>query len=111
MATKKAGATAAKVTLDAPTARKLASSLRRGLAGSAAYFVYEVGSKHPPKAGAVDLDPRRVASFVKHVHDKLYAAGAISERERDRMQPKPKGGGARKSSGGKGAKKGAKKSR
>jgi hypothetical protein len=33
MATKKAGARAAKVTYDAPTAHNLASSLRRGLAG------------------------------------------------------------------------------
>ncbi|MCA1628972.1 MAG: hypothetical protein LC785_03080 [Acidobacteria bacterium] len=106
MAAKKTGGIA-KVTLDAATADKLASSLRRGLAGSAAYAVYGVEGKRP-KAGAVELDPRRVASFVKHVHDRLCAAGSISEQERDKMAPKAKGG-ARKASGG--AKRGAKKSR
>jgi ribosomal protein L12E/L44/L45/RPP1/RPP2 len=116
MATKKARAKSAKVTYDAPTAHKLASSLRRGLAGSMAYFVSEpggqqrAGARGLPKAVSVDLDPRRVASFVKHIHDKLHAAGAITERERNEMTPKPNGGAARKSSGGAGAKKSTKKS-
>lgn len=95
MATSKKGGTA-KVSLDAATASKLTTTLRQGLSDSAAYLCSNAAVP-PGKAGPVELDPDKVAEFVNHLHDRMCAAGAISEDDRDNLTPVP-AKAARKSS-------------
>lgn len=90
-ATKKKKPTAT-VTLDARTADKLAAALRRNLAASNAYMVYqyEANKSQVKAADPVHLDPDETAEFINYLHNGLHDAGAISDEIWKKSKPKKK---------------------
>ena len=86
----------AKVTLDARTADKIASTLEGGLRASGAYEVGGPGPSPQPGPDQVRLDPDQVMRFVRHLRSSIGSGGGGGGAKK-----RPPTGGAKKAPGGK----------